>query len=71
VNLRRVFALHLEILGTSMGTPQELADLMSLMARTGVRPLIDSVIPFSEVRTAFEKLHTGDVFGKLVLDHTA
>jgi NADPH:quinone reductase-like Zn-dependent oxidoreductase len=71
VNLRRVFALHLEILGTSMGTPQELADLMDLMARTGVRPLIDSVIPFSEVRRAFEKLHAGDVFGKVVLDHAA
>jgi len=71
INLRRVFALHLEILGTSMGTPQELADLMALMARTGVRPVIDSVIPFSKARDAFEKLHSGDVFGKVVLDHTA
>ena len=45
VNLRRVFALQLEILGTSMGTPDELADLMALLAKTGVRPVIDSVIP--------------------------
>ena len=71
VNLRRVFALHLEILGTSMGTPRELADLMAFMARTGVRPVIDSIVPFSRVRDAFEKLHSGDVFGKIVLDHAA
>lgn len=71
VNLRRMFALQLEILGSSMGTPDELADLMTLLAKTGVRPVIDSVIPFSETRSAFEKLHSGDVFGKIVLDHTA
>ncbi|MET7394714.1 zinc-binding dehydrogenase [Dactylosporangium sp. NPDC005572] len=71
VNLRRVFALQLEILGTSMGTPEELADLMALMARTGVRPIIDSVVPFSDVRKAFEHLHSGDIFGKVVIDHTA
>src|SRR5688572_26015219 len=71
VNLRRMFALQLEILGTSMGTPDELVDLMALLAKTGVRPVIDSVIPFSDARAAFEKLHSGDVFGKIVLDHTA
>ncbi|MGI5178768.1 zinc-binding dehydrogenase [Dactylosporangium sp. CA-152071] len=70
VNLRRMFALQLEILGTSMGTPEELSALMALLANTGVRPVIDSIIPFSEARTAFEKLHSGDVFGKIVLDHT-
>jgi NADPH:quinone reductase-like Zn-dependent oxidoreductase len=70
VNLRRMFALQLEILGTSMGTPDELAALMTLLAETGVRPIIDSVVPFSEARKAFELLHSGDIFGKVVLDHT-
>ncbi|GAA0719025.1 zinc-binding dehydrogenase [Dactylosporangium roseum] len=70
VNLRRMFALQLEILGSSMGTPEELADLMALMAKTGVRPIIDSVVPFSAARRAFELLRSGDVFGKVVLDHT-
>ena len=71
VNLRRVFALQLEILGTSMGTPEELGSLLALMAKTGARPVIDSVHPFSDARAAFERLHSGDVFGKVVLDHTA
>jgi NADPH:quinone reductase-like Zn-dependent oxidoreductase len=71
VNLRRVFALQLEILGSTMGTPEELAGLLTLMAKTGVRPVIDSVHPFSDARAAFERLNSGDVFGKVVLDHTA
>jgi NADPH:quinone reductase-like Zn-dependent oxidoreductase len=71
LNLRRMFALELEVLGSSMGTAQELADLLELMVRTETRPIIDSVVPFSKARDAFERLHSGDVFGKVVLDHTA
>jgi NADPH:quinone reductase-like Zn-dependent oxidoreductase len=71
VNLRRVFALQLEILGTSMGTPEELGGLLALMAKTGARPVIDSVHPFSDARAAFERLQSGEVFGKVVIDHTA
>jgi NADPH:quinone reductase-like Zn-dependent oxidoreductase len=69
VDLRRVFALQLEILGSSMGTVEELAALVDLVAN-GVRPVVDEVFAFSDVRAAFEKLYRGDVFGKIVLDHT-
>jgi NADPH:quinone reductase-like Zn-dependent oxidoreductase len=70
VNLRRVFALQLEILGTSMGTSEELGALLALCAERGIRPVIDSEFGFSEVRDAFAKLHKGDVFGKIVIDQT-
>ncbi|MFI6761569.1 zinc-binding dehydrogenase [Micromonospora sp. NPDC050417] len=70
VNLRRVFALQLEILGTSMGTPAELAELLALCVDKGVRPVVDSVYGFSEVSEAFARLHSGEVFGKVVLDHS-
>ncbi len=68
VDVRRLFALQLEILGTSMGTAEELAELLDLVAR-GARPVIDTVLPFADVRAAFEKLHSGHIFGKIVLDH--
>jgi len=68
VDLRRVFALQIEILGSSMGTPDELRALLDLLA-SGVRPVVDTVLGFSQVREAFEKLNSGDVFGKIVLDH--
>ncbi|WP_176733724.1 zinc-binding dehydrogenase [Micromonospora peucetia] len=71
VNLRRVFAMQLEILGTSMGTPDELAALLAFCAERDVRPVVDTVVPFSGVADAFARLHSGDVFGKVVVDHTA
>ncbi|WP_175440008.1 zinc-binding dehydrogenase [Micromonospora nigra] len=71
VNLRRVFAMQLEILGTSMGTPAELTELLAFCAERGLRPVVDSVVPFSRVTEAFTRLHSGDVFGKVVVDHTA
>ena len=70
VNLRRVFAMQLEILGTSMGTPEELASLLTLCQERGIRPVVDSVHPFSGVEAAFARLASGDVFGKVVVDHT-
>lgn len=69
VDLRRVFYHQLEILGTTMGTREELAELLALCVDRGVRPLVDSVYPFAEARSAFERLESGEVFGKLVLDH--
>lgn len=70
VDLRRVFFLQLEIVGSTMGTRGELAELAQLCADRGVRPVIDSVYGFSEARSAFQKLESGDVFGKVVLDHS-
>ncbi|TDC69839.1 Zn-dependent oxidoreductase, partial [Micromonospora sp. KC606] len=71
VNLRRVFAMQLEILGTSMGTPEELTELLAFCAEHDIHPVVDSVVPFSRVEEAFARLCSGDVFGKVVVDHTA
>jgi NADPH:quinone reductase-like Zn-dependent oxidoreductase len=69
VDMRRVFALQLEILGSSMGTRDELAELLALCDQ-GMAPVIDTVYGFSEVQAAFERLASGGIFGKLVLDHS-
>jgi NADPH:quinone reductase-like Zn-dependent oxidoreductase len=68
VDLRRVFFLQQEILGSTMGTRDELAALVSLCAERGIRPVVDRGYPFSQAREAFERLHSGDVFGKVVLE---
>ncbi|MEV0713961.1 zinc-binding dehydrogenase [Asanoa sp. NPDC050611] len=70
IDLRRVYAMQLEILGSSMGTPGELAALLSFCADKAIRPVVDEVIGFSEVERAFARLNEGEVFGKIVLDHT-
>ena len=70
-DLRRVFFLQQRIIGSTMGTRDELSQLVQLMADTGVRPVVDSVLPLEEAATAFERLAGGDVFGKIVLTRPA
>lgn len=65
--LNRVFFLQLSVVGSTMGTRDELDALLALLEISGVRPLIDDVRPLADARTSFERLMQGEVFGKLVL----
>ena len=66
-DLRRVFFLQQRIVGSTMGTREELGALAQLLVHTGVRPVLDQVLPLAEAARGFERLLTGDVFGKVVL----
>jgi NADPH:quinone reductase-like Zn-dependent oxidoreductase len=68
IDLRRVFFLQQEIVGSTMGTRDELEALLALCADTGLRPVIDSTYKLADARSAFERLESGDVFGKIVLE---
>ncbi len=64
--LTRIFFLQLRVVGSTMGTRDELARLIQLCQTTGVDPVIDEVLPLTEARAGFEKLAAGDVVGKIV-----
>lgn len=66
-DLARVFFLQLSVIGSTMGTREELVELMGLMERTGVRPQIAAQLPMEAGREAMELLESGDVVGKIVL----
>ncbi|WP_299528933.1 zinc-binding dehydrogenase [uncultured Streptomyces sp.] len=65
--LTRVFFLELKIVGSTMGTKDELEDLLAFCANTGVRPVVDAVLPLDRAREGFERMAAGDHFGKIVL----
>ena len=65
--LNRVFFLQLSVVGSTMGTRDELDRLVRLCVERDVRPVIEACVPMQDARTAFEALAGGDVFGKLVL----
>ena len=65
--LTRVFFLQLSVVGSTMGTRDELERLVRLCVEKDVRPLIEATLPMAEARDAFAALAGGDVFGKLVL----
>jgi NADPH:quinone reductase-like Zn-dependent oxidoreductase len=64
--LNRIFFLQLEVIGSTMGTRAELASLVNLLDVSGVRPVIDRVLPMPEARDGFAAMAEGDVFGKIV-----
>lgn len=66
-DLNRVFFLQLSVVGSTMGTLEELQSLVALLERTNVRPVIDRVLPISDASQAFALMNAGEVQGKLVL----
>ena len=53
-----------------MGTLVELEALCRLVNAAGLKPVIDSVHALADARTAFERLESGQAFGKVVVETT-
>ncbi|NUR27449.1 MAG: zinc-binding dehydrogenase, partial [Catenulispora sp.] len=64
--LTRIFFLQLRVVGSTMGSLEELKALVRMCEATGVRPVVDSVLPLAEARAGFERMAEGEAFGKIV-----
>jgi zinc-binding alcohol dehydrogenase/oxidoreductase len=73
VNLPRLFFKQYEIIGSSMGSYQEFAEVTKLMSatdgRSGLPVRIDRVFPLGEYLDALARLEAGEQLGKIVLQH--
>jgi NADPH:quinone reductase-like Zn-dependent oxidoreductase len=65
-DLNRVFFLQLSVIGSTMGTREQLGRLAVFLEQTGVRPVVDRVLPLAEARDGFAAMAEGDIFGKIV-----
>ena len=61
-----MFFLQLNVIGSTMGTRDELARLARLCETSGIRPEIDRVLPLADAREGFAAMAAGEVFGKIV-----
>ncbi|GAA1277293.1 Zn-dependent oxidoreductase [Planotetraspora silvatica] len=64
--LAQVFFLQKSIIGSTMGTRDQLARLAVFLEQTGLRPVIDRVLPLAQAEDGFAAMHRGDIFGKIV-----
>lgn len=64
--ITRIFFLQLSVIGSTMGTRDELDALVRFLDSTGTRPLLDHTLPMEDARQGFEAMAGGDVFGKIV-----
>ncbi len=65
-DLTRVFFNQLSVTGSTMGSRDQLGRLARFCEQTGVRPLIDRVLPLAQAREGFQAMVSGDLFGKIV-----
>ena len=68
INIPRLFFKQYEIIGSTMGSYQEFADVTRLMS-SGLPVHIDQVMPLAEYPAALARLEAGDQLGKIVLSH--
>jgi NADPH:quinone reductase-like Zn-dependent oxidoreductase len=65
---RYMFHRHLSILGSTMGTRKDFADVMGLIFSGKLSPVVDRSYPLQEARAAQERLEAGNQMGKIVLE---
>jgi len=65
-DLARIFWNQLSVLGSTMGDMNEFKEVFTLF-KAGVRPVIDSVHDAKNAADAFDRLESGEHFGKVVI----
>jgi NADPH:quinone reductase-like Zn-dependent oxidoreductase len=66
-DVRRLFWNQWSILGSTMGTDAEFDDVVAHFNAGRLRPPIDGVYALDDARAAFERMASGEQFGKLVV----
>ena len=65
--LTKIFFRQLRVVGSTMGSLDELAGLCRFVESTGLRPRIDTTYPLAKTGEALAQLLSGDVVGKLAI----
>ena len=68
IDNRFVFGKHLSILGSSMGTRQDFAEVMEHIIAGKLKPVLDRSYPLREAGKAQERLQAGKQLGKITLN---
>jgi len=67
-DVRKLFWHHWTILGSTMGNHREFGEIVTLLGRGQLRPVVDRVFPLAEGPAAFRRLADGQQSGKIVLE---
>ena len=68
LDVRKLFWYQWSILGSTMGSRREFAEIVQLAAGGQLRPVVDSVVPLAEGVAAYRRLADAAQTGKLVLE---
>jgi zinc-binding alcohol dehydrogenase/oxidoreductase len=66
--LPKLFFKHLDLRGTTMGSPEDFSSMLAFFTENEIRPVIDQVFSLEEVAEAQKHMEEARQFGKIVLD---
>jgi NADPH:quinone reductase-like Zn-dependent oxidoreductase len=66
--LTKIFFKPIRVIGSVMGTREELISLVQMLVSTGVRPHIDRSLPLTDAAAGFAAMIAGDHFGKIIFE---
>jgi zinc-binding alcohol dehydrogenase/oxidoreductase len=64
---RRVFWKQLNVLGSTMGSPEDFRSMVAFVTEHRIRPVVDCVFSFNEGEAAFRWMDDARQFGKIVI----
>jgi NADPH:quinone reductase-like Zn-dependent oxidoreductase len=64
---RRIFWKQLNILGSTMGSPEDFRAMIEFVRQHGIRPIVDKIFPFAEGEAAMRHMDDAQQFGKIVI----
>jgi len=67
INGRKVFWKQLQIIGTTMGTPDDFKAMVDFVDEHQIVPVVDEVFALADAKQAIDKMGSSSQFGKLVL----
>jgi D-arabinose 1-dehydrogenase-like Zn-dependent alcohol dehydrogenase len=67
LNGRKMFWKQLQLLGTTMGSPDDFRAMVDFVNEHKIVPVIDEVFPLSQAQKAINKMDNSSQFGKIVL----
>ena len=68
IDNRYVFAKHISIIGSTMGTLKDFHEVMSLVTTGKLQPVLDKSFALKDVRLAHERLENNEQLGKITLE---
>ena len=68
LDLRRLFWHQWSILGSTLGSRKEYAEIVRLAEEGRLWPAVDRVVPLDRALEAYRRLHRGEQAGKLVIE---
>lgn len=68
LQLPRFWFAQANIKGSTMGNDQEFAEMVKFVNDHKIEPMISSIRPLAEAVSAFDEMHEGKQFGKLVIE---